>query len=55
MFLVANKKKEIDNIRRTPFEFALIKFQITITFYFVHYIGKFNLGVNETRRTKTKP
>ena len=31
--LLPTKKKEIDNIRRTPFELALIKSQITIAFY----------------------
>ena len=30
---LATKEKEIDNIRRTPFELALIKSRITIAFY----------------------
>ena len=33
MYLLANKNKEIDNIRRTRFEFALTKSQITAAFY----------------------
>ena len=54
------KKKQIDNIRRTPVEFALIKSQlfsqkVSLSINVVNYIGKFDLGLSETHRTKKKP
>ena len=49
------QKKEIDNIWGTQFEFVLSLKYLSLSINVVHYIGRFDLGLNETCRTKRKP